>query len=110
MIHQLEKDEEGWDIFLSMGNHSLEDCKCLIRDYISKIYHKLPSTWMVMYTGLTLDPVQNIILRIRVLVCIGKEMANPPRLCSGWKISLRGSIYKIPSHLHQEDLLTLWTF
>src|SRR5467141_2385252 len=95
MITKLEKYEEGWAILPSMGNHSLEDCKCLIRDYIAKIYCKLPSTWMVMYTGLTLDPVQKVIVRIRVLMCIGKRWQNPPRLSSGWKVSLRGSIYKI---------------
>jgi len=26
MIPKLEKDEEGWAILPSMGNHSLEDC------------------------------------------------------------------------------------
>src|SRR5882672_3881261 len=78
-----------------MQNHSLEDCKCLIRNYIFKIYHKLPSTWMVMYTGLTLDPVQNVIVRTRGLVCIGKRWHNTHPLSSRRRISLRGSFYEI---------------
>jgi len=49
MIPKLEKDEEGWAILPAMGNHSLEDCKHLIRDCIAQIYHKPPSTWMEMY-------------------------------------------------------------
>src|SRR5467141_592716 len=95
MITKLEKDEEGWAILPSMGNHSLKDCKHLIRDYISKIYHKLPSTWMVMYTGLTLDPVQNIIVRIRGLMCIGKRWCNPHPLSLRRRISLQGYFFEI---------------
>ena len=45
----LEEDEEGWAILPTMGSHSLEECKLLIRDYITKIYCKPPSTWMEMY-------------------------------------------------------------
>src|SRR5882672_4465648 len=95
MKPKLGQDEEGLAILLEMGNHSLEDCKHVIMDYITQIYHKPPSTWMEIYTGLTLDPVQNVIVRTRGLVCIGNRWQNPPRLSSGWKISLRGSIYKI---------------
>jgi len=40
IISQLEEDEEGWAMLPAMGNHSLDDCKCLIRHYIAKIYHK----------------------------------------------------------------------
>ena len=93
MKPKLEQDEEGWAILPVMGNHSLEDCKHIIRDYITQIYHKQPSTWMELYTGLTLDLVQNVIARTQGLMCIGKRWQNPPRLSSGWKISLRGSIY-----------------
>jgi len=95
MITKLEKDEEGWAILPSMGNHSLEDCKRLIRDYIAKIYRKLPSTWMVMYTGLTLDPVQNVIVRIRGLVCVGKRWCNPHPLSLRRRISLQGYFFEI---------------
>ena len=49
IIPKLDQDEDGWAILPQMGNHSLEDCKCLIRDYIAKIYHKPPSTWMEIY-------------------------------------------------------------
>ena len=49
IIPKLKQDEEGWAILPQMGNHSLEDCKCLIRDYIAKIYCKPPSTWMEKY-------------------------------------------------------------
>ena len=64
MIPKLEKDEEGWAILLAMGNHSLEDCKHLIRDYITQIYCKPPSTgWRCIMDWITLDPVENIIVR-----------------------------------------------
>ena len=45
----LEEDEEGWAILPAMGSCSLEECKHLIRDYITNIYRKPPSTWMEMY-------------------------------------------------------------
>ena len=77
MKPKLGKDEEGWAILPAMENYSLEDCKHVIRDYITQIYHKPLSTWMEIYTGLTLDPVQNVIVRIRGLVCIGKRWCNP---------------------------------
>jgi len=64
---------------------------------------------MEIYTGLTLDPVQNVIARTQGLVCVGKRWPNHPRLSSGWKISLRVQLLD-PSHLRQEDLLTLWEF
>jgi len=63
MKPKLQQDEEGWAILLAMGNYSLEDRKHIIRDYITQIYSKPPSTWMEIYTGLTLDPVQNVIAR-----------------------------------------------
>ena len=49
IITQLEEDEERWAILLAIGSHILEECKHLIRDYITKIYRKPPSTWMEMY-------------------------------------------------------------
>src|SRR5882724_2632761 len=88
-----KQDEEGWAILPAMGNYSLEDCKHIIRDYITQIYSKPPSTWMEIYTGLTLDPVQNVMVRTQGLMCIGKSWPNHPRLSSGWKICLRGSNY-----------------
>lgn len=48
-IPQLEKDDEGWALLPAMGNRSLEDCKGLIRQYISKIYRKPSSTMTEMY-------------------------------------------------------------
>jgi len=63
MKPKLQQDEEGWAILPAMGNYSLEDHKHIIRDYITQIYSKPPSTWMEIYTGLTLDPVQNVIVR-----------------------------------------------
>jgi len=93
MKPKLQQDEEGWAILPAMGNYTLEDRKHIIRDYITQIYSKPPSTWMEIYTGLTLDPVQNVIARTQGLMCIGKRWPNRPRLSSGWKISLRGSNY-----------------
>jgi len=60
--NQAEKDEEGWAILPSMGDHSLGRLQRLIRDYIAKFtvsYLHLDGD----YTGLTLDPVQNVIMR-----------------------------------------------
>jgi len=46
MKPKLQQDEEGWAILPAMGNHSLEDRKHIIRDYITQIYSKhLPPGW-----------------------------------------------------------------
>src|SRR5882724_8647979 len=75
----LEEDEEGWAIFLAMGSRSLGECKHLIRDYITKIYRKPPSTWMEMYLVLAkLRPCPECFCENpRARVC-WKEMVHCP--------------------------------
>src|SRR5882724_4927002 len=51
----------------------------------------LPPGWRCIRDQLTLDPVQNIIVRTRGLVYIGKRWHNPQPLSSRQRISLRGS-------------------
>jgi len=76
------------------GNHSLEDCKHLIRDQIiAKITVRYLSTWMVMYTGLTLDPVQNIIVRIERSCALERDGKSPKTFFRVEDLP-RGSIYR----------------
>src|SRR5882724_3676246 len=49
----------------------------------------------VVDTWLTLDPLQNIIVRTRVLVCIGQRGCNSQPPSSRWRIYLKGSFYVI---------------
>src|SRR5882724_3883145 len=55
----------------------------------------LPPGGYVLGTGLTFDPVQNVIVRTQGLVYVRKRWHNPQPLSSGWMISLRGSSYEI---------------
>jgi len=89
MKPKLEQDEEGWSILPAMGNYSLETGK-----HIIKGLHQPRFTLSHLHmdgdiTGVTLDPVQNVIARTQGLMCIGKRCPNHPRLSLGWKISLR---------------------
>jgi len=96
--------------FQRWGITPLEDCKHVIRDYITRFTVSQPSTWMEIYTGLTLDPVQNVI-------------ARNPRACVRWKEMVKSfkNFFRVedlpkgfhlqdPSHLRQEEPPHLWTF
>src|SRR5882724_12713183 len=109
MKPKLEQDEEGWAILPAMGNYSLEDCKHIIRDYITQIYSKPPSTWMEIYTGLTLDPVQNVIGEPKGSCALERDGQISQDFLQGGR-SPKGFQLLDPSHLFQEDLLTLWEF
>jgi len=87
---KLQQDEEGWQSFRQWGITPLKTAKHIIRDYITQIYSKHLHLDGDIYRA-TLDPVQNLIARTR-LVCIGKRWPNCPDFLQV-KISLRGSNY-----------------
>jgi len=64
---------------------------------------------MEIYTGLTLDPVQNVIARTQGLMCM-EEMAKSPKTFFRVEDLPKGFQLLDPPHLHQENLLTSGSF
>ena len=78
------------------AGHSLDDCNTssgITLQIFTVSHFNLDGD--VVETGLTLDPLQNIIVRTRGLVCIGQRWCNPQPPSSRWRIYLKGSFYEI---------------
>jgi len=109
MKPKLQQDEEGWAILLAMGNYSLEDCKHIIRDYITQIYSKPPPPGWRYIQGY-LRPCPECYCENPRAHVHWKEMAKLPKTFFRVEDLPKGFQLLDPSHLRQEDLLTLWEF
>src|SRR5882724_5723918 len=106
----LEEDEEGWAILSAMGSHSLGECKHLIRDYMTKIYRKPPSTWMEMYlVPAKVRPCPEHYCENPRACVHRKEVVHFPTTFLKVEDLPQGILLRDPSH-HQEEVLTLWDF